>query len=131
MLALGVLYVLTALVSGCWELYLMLRPTIGGPWSWWYPITLVASVVLLVGGILTLVGGIRSARSVAPAGSFVLAGWWIPATIHSVRVYFSPNAPTSDPRELLWVLIPVLLVMASLVAGVALFSYQGASHGAR
>ena len=131
MLALGILYVLTAVVSGCWELYLMLRPTIGGPWSWWYPITLVASVLLLVGGILTMVSGVRPARLLVLAGSLVLAGWWIPATIHSVRLYFSPTAPTSDPKELLWVLVPVLLVVTSLIAGIALFGYQGASHGAR
>jgi len=48
--AAGVLYVVTALVSGYWEVSLMLRPLIGGPWSWWYMIMLGASVLLLVGG---------------------------------------------------------------------------------
>jgi hypothetical protein len=129
MLALGVLYVLTALASGRWELYLMLRPTIGGPWSWWYPIALAASCALLVGGILTLVSGIRPARSVVLAGSLVLTGWWIPATIYSARLYLSPNALTANPRELLWVLIHFVLVLASLTAGVAMFSYRGVSHG--
>jgi hypothetical protein len=77
-----------------------------------------------------MVSGIRPARLLVLAGSLVLAGWWIPATIHSVRLYFSTSAPTSDPKELLWVLIPVLLVLASLIAGIALFGHQGASHGA-
>jgi hypothetical protein len=121
MLAIGILYLLTAIISGCWELYLMLRPTIGGPWSWWYPITLVASVLLLLGGIVTMVSGARSARFVALASSLVLAGWWIPATILSVRLYFSPTAPTSDPNELLWLLVPVLFVLASAIAGIVLF----------
>jgi hypothetical protein len=126
----GVLYVLTALVTGGWELYLMLRPMAGGPWSWWYPITFTASVLLLIAGLVSFVSGIKSGRVVALTGSLVLAGWWVPATVHSVRVYFSPKGPTSDPRELLWVLVPILLVLASLVAGALPFSNQNTAPGA-
>jgi len=57
--AAGVLYIVTALISGYWEISLMLRPLIGGPWSWWYVITLGASVLLLVGGIHTVAPQIR------------------------------------------------------------------------
>jgi hypothetical protein len=47
----GVLHVLTALVTGFWAIYLIGLPSIGGPWSWWYPINLAASILLLVGGL--------------------------------------------------------------------------------
>jgi hypothetical protein len=50
----SILYFVTAFVTGYWECYLLVRPINGGPWSWWYPITLGASIVLLVGGIFTI-----------------------------------------------------------------------------
>jgi len=51
----SMLYFVTAFVTGYWECYLLVRPVNGGPWSWWFPITLGASIVLLIGGILTIV----------------------------------------------------------------------------
>jgi hypothetical protein len=50
----SLLYASAALVSGGWELYLMMRPLIGGPQSWWYPVMFGASILLLVGVIYTL-----------------------------------------------------------------------------
>jgi hypothetical protein len=49
----GILYVLTAVLSGYWEISLILRSMVGGPWSWWYVVMLGGSVVLLVGGLHT------------------------------------------------------------------------------
>lgn len=73
--AAGVLYVATALVSGFWEISLMLRPLIGGPWSWWYVLTLGASVLLLVGGVHTVVPEVRGAWLVALAVIVPLVLW--------------------------------------------------------
>lgn len=73
--AAGVLYAVTALVSGYWELSLMLRPFIGGPWSWWYMIMLGASVLLLVGGVYTFAPQVRSGWLVALATIVPLPLW--------------------------------------------------------
>lgn len=161
--AVGTLLLVTALVTGYWEFYLMVRPSIGGPWSWWYPTMFGASILQLVGGILLLLPrmkkrwlvvlalavplilctafgvslwcgifaaaigfatwaalGLASAfkrPSVVPlTASLALALWWIPASVYNLRVYFSPNPPSPDPFEMLWALVPSVLVMASLLA---------------
>ena len=73
--AAGVLYVVTALISGYWETSLMLRPLIGGPWSWWYIIMLGASVLLLVGGVHTVAPQVRWGWLVALAVVVPLVLW--------------------------------------------------------
>jgi hypothetical protein len=125
----GILYVVTAFVSGYWEFNLMMRPLIGGPSSWWYPVTLGASVLLLAGGILTLVSQMKSGRLVAFVASLVLSAWWIPASVHTLRVYFSPRPLSPNPSELFWALSPILLIVASLIVGVAVWKSPGAIKG--
>jgi len=73
--AAGVLYVATALVSGYTEVSLMLRPLIGGPWSWWYVIMLGASILLLVGGVHTVAPHVRWGWLVALAVIVPLVLW--------------------------------------------------------
>jgi hypothetical protein len=73
--AAGILYVVTALVSGYWEVSLMLRPLIGGPWSWWYVIMLGASVLLLVGGVHTVAPQVKWAWLVVLAVIASLVLW--------------------------------------------------------
>jgi len=112
--AAGILYVLAALVSGYWEFNLLLRPLIGGPSSWWYPVTLASSLVLLIGGILTLASHMKNAWLVVLVASLVLASWWLPASAHTLRVYFSPRPPTPNPSELFWALVPAALVIGCI-----------------
>jgi len=64
---LGTLFVVTALATGYWECFLMMRQVIGAPGSAWYPLTLGASIVLLSGGILTLFPATRVVWLVAIA----------------------------------------------------------------
>jgi hypothetical protein len=123
----GILYVVSAFVSGYWEFNLMMRPLIGGPSSWWYPVTLGASAVLLVGGILTLVSQMKSGWLLAFLANLVLAAWWIPASVHTIRTYFSPRPLSPNPGELFWALVPILLIVASLIGGVAVWKSRGAS----
>lgn len=73
--AAGVLYVVTALVSGFWASYLIGRASIGGPWSWWYVVTLGASVLLLVGGVHTVLPQVRRDWLVAIAAGISLLPW--------------------------------------------------------
>jgi len=158
----GILYVVTALVSGYWASYLIGRASIGGPWSWWYVTTLGASVLLLVGGVhivlpqvrrgwlvaiaagisllpwnlgawhregvtfavvvalgswagLALASAWRRPSVVAFIASVVLAAWWTPASVHNVGTYFSPKPPSFDPMQLVWILVPSVLVITSLI----------------
>ncbi len=73
--AAGILYVVTAIVSGYWEISLMLRPLIGGPWSWWYMIMLGASVLLLVGGVHVVAPQVKWAWLLALAVVASLVLW--------------------------------------------------------
>lgn len=43
------LYAVTAVLTGYSALYQMLQTINGGPWSWWFPIMLGASILLLIG----------------------------------------------------------------------------------
>jgi hypothetical protein len=150
----GVLYAVTAIVSGYWEVSLMLRPLIGGPWSWWYMIMLGASVLLLVGGVhavapqvkwawlvalavvvslvlwslfrdgswgvLTLASTLQRGSLVAVIASVALAAWWVPASVRTLSAYSSPRPSSPDPAELLWALVPIFLIIASIITGVVL-----------
>jgi len=125
----GVLYVLTALVSGYWEFNLLMRPLIGGPSSLWYPITLGTSVVLLIAGLLVVVSRTKSSRLVALVATLVLAVWWIPASMHTVDLYFSSRPPAPDSGGLVWTLVPGILVVISLIIGVASWKFLAATNG--
>jgi hypothetical protein len=73
--AAGIVYALTAIVSGYWEMSLILRPTIGGPWSWWYMIMLSASVLLLIGGVHVVAPQMKSASLVVLSVVVSLVLW--------------------------------------------------------
>lgn len=51
----GALYLLTSVITGYWALRLMFLPLNGGPQSWWPPIMLGASILLLVVGVHVVV----------------------------------------------------------------------------
>ena len=55
----GGLYIVTALLTGYWEFSIMMQTAIGRPWSWWYPVTFGASILLLLGGISTVFSRVR------------------------------------------------------------------------
>jgi|SRR5580693_4680583 hypothetical protein len=47
----GFLYSVTALLTGYAAFFLMMQTVNGGPWSWWGPVMLGASILLMVVGI--------------------------------------------------------------------------------
>jgi len=49
----------TAVVTGYWALRLMFLPLNGGPQSWWPPIMLGASILLLGGGMHVVAPQVR------------------------------------------------------------------------
>lgn len=176
----GTLFLVTALISGYGEWYLMSLTILGGPWSWWYPVMFGASIVLLVGGILTLLPRMRRvwltaiavalplvrcipfglswscgifaiviglttwgtlalasawkrASVVALIPSAALALWWLPVSVKFLIgvlvIYLSPDLTNVNLTGILWALTPSILVVASLIAGVALLRTEGASKG--
>lgn len=67
-LSLGTLYPVTAFMTGYMVLYLMLETIYGGPWSWWYPIMLGASILLLAGGVHVIAPRVKNRWLSAVAG---------------------------------------------------------------
>ncbi len=50
----GILYGITALLTGFAAFSMMMQTVNGGPWSWWGPIMLGAAVLLMVAGLRAL-----------------------------------------------------------------------------
>ncbi|HWO30867.1 MAG TPA: hypothetical protein VNO32_18890, partial [Candidatus Acidoferrum sp.] len=50
----GILYCITALLTGHAAFYMMMQTVNGGPWSWWGPIMLGAAILLMTASIHTL-----------------------------------------------------------------------------
>jgi hypothetical protein len=72
--ALGIVCGVTGLVTGYAAVYQMLQTINGGPWSWWYPIMLGASVLLLTGAVHALAPSVNR-------GWLVALGAGIPLTL--------------------------------------------------
>lgn len=50
----GILYSITALLTGFAAFSMMMQTVNGGPWSWWGPVMLGAAVLLMVAGLRAL-----------------------------------------------------------------------------
>ena len=160
---------MTAVVTGYWALRLMFLPLNGGPQSWWPPIMLGASILLLGGGMHVVAPQVRGvwlvllaavlplalcavlfgalafrcgffalvvalsmwitqslASAVNRAGglalivSLILAVSWVPGSLNTLRLYFSPTTSRPDPTVLILLLVPWVFITASVIAGVAL-----------
>jgi hypothetical protein len=71
----GILHVVTALVTGFWAIYLIGLPSVGGPWSWWYPVNLAASILLIVGGLHIVVSQLKQFWLLTVAVGLSLLCW--------------------------------------------------------
>lgn len=69
----GVLYGVTAFITGYAVLYQMLQKINGGPWSWWYPISLGSSILLLVGSVHAVAPEVSVGWLIALAAAIPLA----------------------------------------------------------
>jgi hypothetical protein len=165
----GSLYVVTAVITGYWALRLMFLPLSGGPQSWWPPIMLGASILLLGGGMHVVVPQVRGVwlvlfAAVLPLAlcavlfgalafrcgffalvvalsmwitqalaspvnrvgglalivSLILAVSWVPGSVNTLRLYFSPTTSSPDPTVLILLLVPWVFIIASVIAGIAL-----------
>lgn len=73
--AAGVLYAVTALVTGYWGLQAMFTPSGGGRFFWWPLIMFGAPILLLVGGILAIFPQAKKRWLVTLAGTILLVVW--------------------------------------------------------
>lgn len=71
----GILYTVTALVTGYWGLRVMFTPSNGGRFFWWPLIMFGAPILLLVAGILTLFPQVKKRWLVALAGIILFVIW--------------------------------------------------------
>jgi hypothetical protein len=169
----GGLYVVTAVITGYWALRLMFLPLNGGPQSWWPPIMLGTSILLLGSGMHVVVPQVRGvwlvlfaavlplalcavlfgalafrcvffalvvalsmwitqalASAVSRVGglalivSLILAVSWVPRSVNTLRLYFSPTTSSPDPTVLIMLLVPWVLIIASVIAGITLCRSQ-------
>lgn len=96
-------------------------------WSWvWLAFTVATAVVAW--GTLFLASVLQRASVVSLVASVILAGWWVPASVRTLRAYLSPRPASLDPTELFWALTPCLLVIVSLITVAALFGAPGPSR---
>ena len=110
----GVLYLLTGLVCLYWSVQLTLTGMYGMPFSWWYAAVFVGSLILILGAILVWVSGRPWTEWVPLVGSVVLAAYFIPAIIVTLRRYAQGQAPGSVGLAIR--VAVVLLVIVSLAA---------------
>ncbi len=164
--AAGSLYVVTAAITGYSALRLMFLPLNGGTQSWWSPIMLGGSILLLGGGIHAVIPRVKGVwlalfaaalplvlcavifgalpsrcwlftlgvalsmwiiqavtsvfkrtELAALIATLILAASWVPLSVITLRLYFSPTTSSPDPMVLIWLLAPWVLIFASVVAG--------------
>jgi hypothetical protein len=108
----GVLYLLTGLVGLFWSVQLTLTGMYGTPFSWWYAAVAAGSLILILGAILVWASGRAWTEWVPLVGSVVLAAYFVPAIIVTLRRYAQGQAPGGT--ELAIRVVVVLLVLLSL-----------------
>ena len=112
----GCLCVAAALAGLFWTIRLYLMGMYGVPFSWWYPILLLGSLSLLVGGCLSWLPSRGWADWLPLFGSVVLVAYFVPAMIETLRAYFMGEVVGG--AQLVGRLFSVALVLASLVVSV-------------
>jgi hypothetical protein len=115
----GILYLSTAISGLLWTLRLYLTGLYGAPFSWWYPVMLPGSLSLFAGALLTWFPFREWSKWLALFGSLLLAAFFVPAMIETLRAYF--RAEVVGGSQLASRVLVVGLVVAS-----ALVSLLGA-----
>lgn len=113
----GILYFITALFGFFWTIRLYLMGIYGAPFSWWYPVMLLGSLSLLVGAFLAGASSRSWTLWLPLFGSAVLAAFFVPAIIDTLRAYF--RGEVVGGIQLANRVLVVILVLASLGASFA------------
>lgn len=110
----GLLYLLTALVGLYWSVYLAMTGLYGVPFSPWYVVIFVGSLVLLAGAVFWCVSTSEWTRWMPIIGSVLLSMYFVPAIIAVLR-----DGGFTQPTKLLIRVGVVALVIASLLVSIA------------
>lgn len=98
-------------------------------WVYW---VFAVAVVLVTWGILALASALKREWLAGFVASVILAASWAPVSVEVWVEYFSPKNPGTDQMGLiLLVLVPWVLIVASLIAGVALSKSPQTATGSR
>jgi hypothetical protein len=115
-LLIGLLYIATAIAGLFWAIRLYLMGMYDAPFCWWYPVMLIGSLSLLVGAVLSWFSLRGWVQWLPLLGSVVLAAYFVPAIIETMRAYF--KGEVVGGTQLLVRLIPVAFVLVSLAVSV-------------
>jgi hypothetical protein len=91
-------------------------------WTYW---TFTAAVALVAWGILELASAPKRNWLAGFVASLILAASWIPMSVEALSEYFSPQSKGWDPTLLTLLLVPWVLIVASIIAGIALSKSPG------
>lgn len=119
--AVGIIYMVTALVGLCWSVYLTLTGLYGLPFSWVYAALFIGSVVLAAGGICTWTAVRGWTLWMPVVGSAIVAAYFIAATFAVVGRY------REEGVEDISMLLVRFVILALAVASVVL-SLQRSAH---
>lgn len=112
----GALYLLTGLIALCWSMQAMLTGLDGVRFSWLYAAVFAGSTILILGAILVWTSRRSWTEWIPLVGSAMLAAYFFPAIIVTLRQYAAGQISGSTGLEIRVAI--VLLVAASLVAAV-------------
>lgn len=112
----GVLYVLTGLVGLFWSIRLTLTGLYAVPFSPWYILVCIGSVILIIGAFLSRTPTGSWTLWLPIIGSLLLASYFVPATVDMLRSYSRSEIVGGIPVVVR--LACVGLVLASLAASV-------------
>ena len=88
------------LLTGFAGLYIAIQLTLTGmyglPFSWWYVVVAVGSLILILGAILVWASGRAWTEWIPLVGSALLASYFIPAIIVTLRRYLQGTIPGGE-----------------------------------
>jgi hypothetical protein len=96
-------------------------------WTYWI---FTAAVALIAWGILALASALKKNWLAGFVASLILAASWTPMSVEALSEYFSPQSKGWDPTLLSLVLVPWVLIVASIIAGIALSKSKSPGPGA-
>jgi hypothetical protein len=67
---------------------------------------------------LALASALRRAATTGLMAALIIAAAWAPPSTRTLIAYFSPKPQDPNPATLLWVLVPWIFIVASIIAGI-------------
>jgi divalent metal cation (Fe/Co/Zn/Cd) transporter len=120
----SLVFLLTGLLTGWHGIQILLDTVNGRPWSDWSLIVLAGAGALLVASWFALTRKMRKTYMPALVGSTLLGLFYIPATIETLRSYFSNSPDVYGLSDVFQMLLAPILVAISIPLSVWLIRYR-------